>query len=178
MTNDSLNALISAAREMISAAQTDRNVSAECWNRAEELEIAVAAMETFPNGNKTLENDEKEQNVTERDDCVIVPNEITLEMSHAYFKVIDDNHALGIQKMRGRYENIKIAYRAMLAAAPKAPKREVSGLDIGRMKNMLKVMSGWTDKGIKEIPEHIAQQCRSDAREMLAMIKDIEGGQS
>lgn len=58
-------------------------------------------------------------------DGVVVPAEITLPMQHAYFKVIDANHALGIRDMMGRYDNQKIAYRAMLAAAPKTKESSI-----------------------------------------------------
>lgn len=52
-------------------------------------------------------------------DWVLVPREITLEMQHAYFAVIDKNMARVETDPRfGRHSSNSEAYRAMLAAAP------------------------------------------------------------
>lgn len=54
-----------------------------------------------------------------RDSWVLVPREITLEMQHAYFDVVDANlRRVSTDAAFGRYDSQKQAYRAMIAAAP------------------------------------------------------------
>lgn len=54
------------------------------------------------------------------DGWVMVPREITLEMQHAYFKVVDRNlRRVETDCAFGRYDSQKQAYRAMIAARPK-----------------------------------------------------------
>ena len=61
------------------------------------------------------------------DEYTVVPKEITLEMQHAYFDVINKNmERVSTDPRFGRYDSNKEAYRAMIAAAPavSVPMRE------------------------------------------------------
>lgn len=66
-------------------------------------------------------------------DWVMVPREITLEMQHAYFDVIDRNlRRVETDCSFGRYSSQEQAYRAMLQAAPPIPdvSREADHADL------------------------------------------------